>query len=90
LISGHTVFRRAKDLIDLSALIQCVEVSLGDIFDIIRDKLRTAGTFSEFINKKNDLEHAFNKLKGISNKPSFNEIYDLLTNFIKPLYYAIR
>jgi hypothetical protein len=78
-ISSHKIFRRAKDLIDLSALIQCIEVNLHDIYADLRSKRRSlAENFSDFLSRKTDLEHAFNKLTGISNKPSFNEIYVLL------------
>ena len=40
--------------------------------------------FDEFYNRKEDVEHAYNKLRGVLGKPDFNDTYDHLNLFIKP------
>lgn len=83
-LSGRLVFRRAKDLIDVYALSHCIEVRTSEIFEVIKSKQLELGEFAEFLTRRNDVEHAFNKLKRIEDKPQFDNIYSYLTRFICP------
>jgi len=84
-ISSKMVFRRAKDIVDVYALAHCVNVHTDDIFDIYRkNPTRVVGAFDEFYNRRQDVEHAYESLAGIENKPSFDDVYPYLTEFIKP------
>ena len=83
-LSSRIIFRRTKDLIDIYALSHCVDVSSKDIFDICNSKGNEIKDFDEFYNRKGDLEHSYEKLKGVLGKPNFNEVYVHLDNFVKP------
>jgi hypothetical protein len=84
-ISSRMVFRRAKDVVDVYALAHCVKVRTEDIFDIYRkNPAREVGTLDEFYNRKQEIEHAYERLKGIEGKPDFADVYSYLTEFIKP------
>ena len=79
------VFRRAKDIADVYALAHCVKVHTDDIFEIYRkNPARSVGVFDDFFNRRQDVEHAYESLEGIANKPSFDNVYSYLTEFIKP------
>jgi len=49
-----------------------------------REKERQLDDFDAFINQKIDLEHAYNKLRGVKNKPDFSEVYEQLEVFLNP------
>ena len=83
-ISSGLIFRRAKDLIDVYALSNCVDITTEDILRIVEAKERSIGEFNEFLNRVEDLEHAYNRLRGITNKPSFEKVYNHLNEFLTP------
>jgi len=83
-LSGRLVFRRSKDLIDVYALTNCVKVLTTEIFEVIKNKLLELGDFSDFLTRRDDVEHAYAKLQGIEGKPPFEDIYSYLTRFIFP------
>ena len=83
-LSGHYIFRRAKDIIDVYTLSHCVDVYSDSIFDICKLKGSEMKAFDEFYNRKHDVEHAYIKLRGVLGKPDFNDTYDHLNIFIKP------
>jgi len=83
-ISSRMIFRRAKDLIDVFALSQCINVTTDEIYEITQSKNRELGVFDEFRNRKSDLEHAYSRLRRVSNKPQFMEIYSYLESFLFP------
>lgn len=84
-ISGDSVYKhRAKDLIDVYALSHCIEVQTTDIYDICNKAKREIQSFTAFYERKNDVEHAYNKLKMIEGKPAFDVVYFHLDKFLKP------
>ena len=83
-MSGRLVFRRTKDLIDVYALSHCLEVQTSEIFDVHKRKSIIIGEFTEFLTRRGDVEHAYNKLQRIDGKPDFNDIYSYLTQFVRP------
>jgi len=83
-LSQRLVFRRAKDLIDVYALAHCVEVRTADIFNVMKRKSAPVGEFTEFTTRRNDVEHAYNKLQGIEGKPPFDDVYRYLMEFVRP------
>lgn len=74
-ISSDRIFRRAKDLLDLYALSECITTVSGRVFDIVNKSNRTIGTFSAYQNQQNELAHAYNAMKGIVNQPNFEDVY---------------
>ena len=79
------LFRRAKDLVDVYAITHCASVNTSDIFEIFRKNPdHVVGTFEEFYKRRQDVEHAYEKLKGMENKPLFDQVYSYLKNFLQP------
>ena len=84
-LSKQIMFRRAKDLVDVYALAHCVKVHTADIFDMLMNNpAREVGTFDEFIHRRQDVEHAYDRLRGIENKPPFDQVYKYVRSFIQP------
>lgn len=84
-ISTDVVYKhRAKDLVDAYALSQCLDVNVGKILDVCRQKGREIQSFDGLLNRTSDVEHAYNKLKRIEGKPEFSKIYAYLSRFVQP------
>ena len=83
-LSGIKMFRRAKDIVDVYALAHCVAVNTAEIFEVIINKNLVLGTFAEFFNRRDDVEHAYDKLMGIEEKPLFDDVYSYLKKFVVP------
>jgi len=84
-LSQHLVFRRAKDIVDVYALAHCVKIYTQEIFEIYKNNpTRDVGVFDEFYTRRQDVEHAYNKLTGISGKPPFDDVYSYLSKFLHP------
>jgi hypothetical protein len=87
-VSSDKVFRRAKDLIDLYALSHCVTVKNTGIRAIWERESREIGTFSAFVNRRDELRHSYEKLRRVDSKPEFGTIYGYLTGFLSPFIEA--
>jgi predicted nucleotidyltransferase component of viral defense system len=84
-LSDRMIFRRAKDLIDVYALAHCIKVNSAEIVEVIKNKPgREIGAFDEFLNRRQDIEHAYIKLRGVENKPPFEHVYLYLKDFLHP------
>ncbi len=83
-LSKPVLFRRAKDLIDVYALAHCLEVQTVEIHDLLQSKSAIVGGFTELYSRHDDVKHAYNKLKGIEDKPLFKDVYSYLIKFIYP------
>jgi len=82
--STDRVFRRAKDLIDIYALAHCVTVRIDSIHRIWELESREIGDFNAFKNRRDELQHSYEKLRRVSAKPEFDTLYDYLTSFLTP------
>ena len=83
--SSDAVYKwRTKDVIDVYALSHCVEVNVKKIFNVSEDVKRKILSFDAFYNKKSELKHSYEKLKGITGKPEFETLYAYLDKFFKP------
>lgn len=83
-LSDKVIFRRIKDMIDIYALSNCVDIRTGEIYDIYNKTDRELKSFDEFLRRQTDLEHAYNKLRGVDGKPRFTDIYSYLDKFLRP------
>jgi len=84
-LSKHLIFRRAKDVVDVYALAHAVKVQAQEIFALHKaNPSRVVGSFDEFISRREDIEHAYNKLAGIEGKPYFDDVYSYLSKFLQP------
>lgn len=83
-ISTRQIYRRTKDLIDLYVLSFLTEFNYDEVFRILEFDNRELGDFEHFKNNIEHVEHAYSKLENISNKPSFEEVYERLKQKLKP------
>ena len=83
-LSGDRVFRRAKDVLDVYALANCLEIHTVDVYNALINSERELGSFEAFLTRRNDLEHAYNKMRGIAGKPDFEILYLYLGKFLEP------
>jgi len=85
-MSRDRIFRRMKDMVDVYALSHCVDVQTKAIFDVCdaKGKNNEIGQFDALYNRKPEIEHAYNKLKGVSGKPDFEVIHSYMEKFVQP------
>ena len=83
-ISSARVFRRTKDLVDLYALSQCVSTTAEKIGETAHNNGRVFGSFAELMERKDDVKHSYEKLKGVTNKPPFDDVYSHIIKFVEP------
>ncbi|MCL2049324.1 MAG: nucleotidyl transferase AbiEii/AbiGii toxin family protein [Defluviitaleaceae bacterium] len=83
-LSSKTVFRRAKDIVDVYALSHCVKISIFEILNACKEKDIEIGLFDEFYLRKADIKHAYDKLRGVERKPDFEIVYSHLSEFLRP------
>lgn len=74
-MSTNLVFRRTKDLIDLYMLSSVADINKENVNKILIERNKPLGNFDAYINRKNEIEHAYNLLKRVINKPPFDEVY---------------
>ncbi len=83
-LSSDRLFRRSKDLVDVFALSRCTKSTTNRIYDILKKSNKHLDDFNAFSNRTEELEHAYNLLRGVTNKPEFVELYKGLHDFIVP------
>ena len=84
-LSKPIMFRRAKDIVDVYALAHCVRIQTDEIMTVQKSNpSREPGAFTEFFTRRQDVEHAYNKLAGIEGKPLFDNVYAYLSKFLHP------
>ena len=84
ILSGERIFRRAKDILDVYALANCLEIRTADIYSALEKAERVLGSFESFLTRRADLEHAYEKMRGIIGKPEFSSVYTYLEKFLQP------
>ena len=82
-LSTDRIFRRIKDLIDIYCIISFQEISIDDIYSELKKKQRRLSDFNAFLNRKDEIEHAYSRFKGMDNKPDFEELYQTVYEFIQ-------
>lgn len=87
-VSSDSVYKhRTKDLVDLYALANCIDVKLKNIYEICESKNRELNGFDGFLDKKDLIQHAYDKLKRIEDKPFFNDVYEYVKTFAEPFIF---
>ncbi len=83
-ISCDKVFRRVKDLIDLYYAAQVYTPDWQKVLQALKDSGKTLGSFDSFLNKPDDLRHAYSKFRfdGDVFKPVFEEVYQTVRKYI--------
>lgn len=83
--SSDAVYKwRTKDVIDVFALSHCVQVNTQEIYNLSEKVKREIQSFNAFYNKRPELQHSYDKLKGIEGKPNFENLYTYLSKFFIP------
>lgn len=87
-LSSDKIFRRIKDFIDLYYLSHCVEINLEKVYEILENTNRKLSDFNGFINRKDELQHAFEKFRftGDAEKPDFENAYNKVYNYVKVFF----
>lgn len=85
-ISDKGACRRMKDLLDIYVMSYLGDFSVQQITQIWEQTGREPGNFTEFRNSMSDIAEAYEKMKGIKNKPDFVDLYSRLKIFLCPFY----
>lgn len=85
-ISGESVCRRMKDILDIYVLSFITEIKPGELFRIWKETDRILGDFEAYKTRISDLKEAYDKMKGIKNKPDFFEVYNRVNDVICKVY----
>ena len=80
-LSSAKIFRRTKDFVDIYSTIVVTDLAKENILNVLSIKKRELNDFTELLNRKDELEHSYNRMKGIINKPDFQTIYDVVVDF---------
>lgn len=83
-ISGEKIFRRVKDVVDIYSLSFCTSFRVNTINEVISNSNRELGNFKLFLNEKEKIEYAYEKMTGIENRLTFCEIYKRVCVLIEP------
>lgn len=83
-VSSDIIFRRVKDLIDLYYAAQVYIPNWPAVLQAVKDSGRNLGSFDGFLNRVEELRHAYNKFRfdGDISKPSFEEVYQTVQEYI--------
>lgn len=84
--SGRGICRRVKDLLDIYVMSYLSEFLTIEIYDIWENTGRTPDAFEQFRNEREEIEKAYVKMKGVINKPEFDDLYERLSIFLTPFF----
>ena len=84
-VSTDKVFRRIKDIVDLYYLSQVFGLDKADILQVLADTGRVLENFSGFLHRTDELKHSYEKFRfaGDVNKPSFEDVYQAVKQYIR-------
>lgn len=80
-LSSTMIFRRTKDFVDIYLTIITTDLIKENILSILNAKGKKLKDFSALLYRKDELEHSYDRMKGITNKPDFQNIYDVVIEF---------
>lgn len=81
-ISDKTVCRRMKDVLDIYVISFITDIDTEELHQIWRETGRKLGDFEAYQTQFLELKEAYDKLKGIKNKPNFQEVYDRVRDVV--------
>ncbi len=82
-LSSKNIFRRSKDLLDVYAITNYINYDKNTLIENLSNK--QLGNFEELFHREQDLNHAYNKMTGVENKPCFEDVYNYVTVFCNKL-----
>ena len=80
-LSSPQIMRRTKDLLDVYAITQTIPYNKKSLVNLLAQ--RNLGDFSTLYERHTEIQHAYNKLKGITNKPEFEDVYTTVCDYCK-------
>lgn len=75
-ISGESVCRRMKDILDIYVISFITKIDMDELNQIWVETGKELGDFEPYKTQFAKLEEAYNKMKGVKNKPDFIEVYN--------------
>lgn len=84
-VSGGNVCRRVKDVLDIYVISFITEINADELYQIWKETGRKLGNFEEYKTRKTELNEAYDKMKGIKNKPDFTEVYERVSDVLRRL-----
>ena len=81
-ISGERVCRRMKDVLDIYVISFITKIDMDELCQIWAGTGRELGNFEAYKTQTAELGKAYDKMKGIKNKPDFVEVYSRVNNVI--------
>lgn len=86
-LSTDKVFRRIKDVVDLYYISKVFTFNKADIVQTLKDTGRALDSFNGFLHRTDDLRHSYDKFRfaGDINKPSFDDVYLTVKEFIRDI-----
>lgn len=81
-VSEESVFRRVKDILDIYVLSFITEIEPDELYQIWKETNRELGSFEAFKSRNSELKEAYDKMKGVKNKPDFFEVYNRVNDVI--------
>lgn len=71
-----------KDVLDIYVMSFITEINADELYQIWRETDRELGDFEAYKTQIAELGEAYNKMKGIKNKPDFFEVYDRVNDIV--------
>ena len=84
-ISGENVCRRMKDVLDIYVISFITEINADELYQIWKDTGRELGDFRAYRAQFVELKEAYDKMKGVKNKPDFNNVYEKVNDVVANL-----
>lgn len=84
-ISGQNVCRRMKDVLDIYIMSFITKINTDELYQIWKETDRELGNFEAYKTQMAELNEAYNKMKGIRNKPDFTEVYQRVSDIVYEL-----
>ena len=84
-ISGKNVCRRMKDVLDIYVMSFITKISTDELYWIWMENGRELGNFEAYKTQMTELNEAYDKMKGIRNKPDFIEVYQRVNEIVREL-----
>lgn len=81
-ISGDNVCRRMKDVLDIYVISFITKIDPDELRQIWKETGRELGDFEAYRTHLAELGEAYDKMKGIKNKPDFIEVYNQVSDVI--------
>lgn len=86
-ISGNNVCRRVKDILDIYVMSFVAKADPDELHRIWAETGRELGNFETYNKQIAEIGKAYDKMKGIKNKPDFFEVYSRVNDIICKLEY---